>query len=65
MFKVNSADTINTLECLKETMTIFRIPNIIISDNSSCFTSHEFSKFCTYFSIKHFTILPYNPASNR
>ena len=40
------------------------IPNSIVSDNGSSFTSSEFQNFCKMKGIKHYTSAPYKPASD-
>ena len=40
------------------------IPNSIVSDNGSSFTSSEFQNFCKMIGIKHYTCAPYKPAGN-
>ena len=39
-------------------------PHVIISDNSSSFTSKEFSKFSALNGIKHVRCVPYHPFWN-
>ena len=40
------------------------IPEIIVSDNGSVFTSKEFQQFAQMNGFKHVTTAPYHPASN-
>ena len=39
----------------------FSVPDVIVSDNASCFVSREFSKFCFKWGIRHVTTTPYYP----
>ena len=39
------------------------IPEIIVSDNGSVFTSKEFQQFVQMNGIKHVTTAPYHPGS--
>ncbi|XP_008182275.1 uncharacterized protein K02A2.6-like [Acyrthosiphon pisum] len=64
VFEVDNADTFNTLEKLKETFARFGLPDTIVSDNGTPFTSNEFSQFCETNGIKHLTSPPFHPASN-
>ena len=40
------------------------LPEIIISDNGTAFTSNEFQEFTSKNSIRHIKTAPYHPASN-
>ena len=53
-----------TVERLRETFSTHGLPEIIVSDNGSNFTSKEFETFLKLNGIKHITTAPYHPASN-
>lgn len=40
---------------------IMGIPNTIKTDNGPAYSSYSFSTFCSQWSIKHITGIPYNP----
>jgi len=49
---------------LRETFVRFGIPDQIVSDNGTQFTSQEFQEFCKFNGIKHTTSSVYHPRSN-
>lgn len=61
---VDSQTTQLTLRKLRETFAICGLPQTIVSDNGSCFTSHEFEEFCRQNGIKHARSSPFHPSSN-
>ena len=42
----------------------YGIPEQLISDNGTQFTSHEFAEFAKQNGIKHILVAPYHPRSN-
>jgi len=52
------------IEELRDKFSQFGIPETIVTDNGSCFTSAEFELFLEKNGVKHFTTAPYHPASN-
>ncbi len=61
---VPSSSSAVTIEALHTMFAQHGIPNSIVSDNGSSFTSSEFQNFCKMNGIKHYTSAPYKPASN-
>ena len=61
---VNNATTATTIEQLLNVFTTHGLPNTIVSDNGSVFTSDEFSNFMKQNGIEHIRTSPYHPASN-
>ncbi len=53
-----------TIKCLRDMIARFGIPEIIVSDNGTSFTSEEFKTFVEKNGIRHKTTAPYHPATN-
>ena len=65
--EVHIASTITseiTIEHLRRTFSTHGIPDTIVSDNASCFTSNVFIHFCKMNGIKYITSAPYHPFMN-
>ena len=61
---VNSATSHATIEKLKSVFATHGLPEVLVSDNGTAFTSEEFSAFMRRNGIQHLTSAPYHPASN-
>ena len=61
---VTSATTQVTIEQLRGLFAIHGLPQTIVSDNGTCFTSSEFKHFVTRNNIQHITSPAYHPSSN-
>lgn len=61
---ITAANSINTIEKLRVMFATHGLPEIIVLDNGTAFTSAEFKEFTTWNRIRHITTAPYNPASN-
>ena len=53
-----------TIEKLRVAFAAHGLPEVIVSDNGSAFTSDEFGEFVKRNGITHITSAPYHPASN-
>ena len=53
-----------TVSKLRHIFCTHGIPDIIVSDNGTAFTSEEFKDFITKNGIRHITSAPYHPATN-
>ena len=60
----NSATSAITIDKLRNTFATFGLPEILVTDNGSNFTSTEFEEFLKSNGIRHTRTAPYHPASN-
>ena len=61
---VNTARTEATVEKLRATFATHGLPEMLVSDNGSVFTSGAFREFLQKNGIQHVTSAPYHPSSN-
>ena len=61
---VSSATTETTFEKLRTTFATQGLPEVLVSDNGSVFTSEDFKVFTRRNGIRHVTYAPYHPLSN-
>ncbi|PIO53421.1 hypothetical protein TELCIR_25244 [Teladorsagia circumcincta] len=61
---MTATTSIATLRELRRLFAQFGLPQIIVSDNGTQFTSVEFQDFCRNNGIKHVRSPPYHPQSN-
>ena len=60
-----SSSTANaTIEKLRVTFATLGLPETVVTDNGSAFTSAEFQEFMHQNGVKHIRTAPYHPASN-
>ena len=52
------------IEELRTLFARFGLPEMIVSDNGTCFVSREFEEFLRNNGVKHTTSAPYHPSSN-
>ena len=64
IFVMNKADASNTIERLRRVFSIFGLPEHIVSDNGSQFTSEEFKEFLDKNDIQHTKTPTNHPATN-
>ena len=62
---VNSATSHATIEKLQSVFATHGLPEVLVSDNGTVFTSEEFSAFMRRNGIQHLTSALYHPTSNR
>lgn len=61
---MKTASSATTIEKLRAMFAIHGLPDTIVSDNASIFTSEEFANFTKFNGIKHVKAAPFHPASN-
>jgi hypothetical protein len=61
---VNSATSQSTIQQLRTLFATHGLPEMLVTDNGSVFTSAEFHEFTQRNGIKHVKTAPYHPASN-
>ena len=64
VFPTTSSTSTTVMEILRQVFSRFRIPEVLVSDNGSCFASAEFESFLKENGVKHITSTPYHPACN-
>eukprot|EP00731_Ephydatia_muelleri_P009634 Em0005g220a len=64
VFQLNEATSGTTITALMATFSRFGLPEIIVTDNGSQFTSDQFKTFCDENGIRHVRVAPYHPSSN-
>lgn len=61
---MNSITTQNTIKILRKIFASFGIPRVLVSDNGTQFTSHDFQTFLKMNGILHKRSAPFHPATN-
>ena len=61
---VNSATAQATIKHLRAIFARFGLPEVVVTDNGTCFTSSEFQEFTQRNNIQHVQTAPYLPSSN-
>ena len=64
IYPMSSTTIFKTIEVLRHIFSSYGIPEQLVSDNGSQFTSEEFADFVKSNGIKHIRTAPYRPSSN-
>lgn len=64
VFVVKSTSSQAAIKPLRSLFATFGIPDSIVSDNATVFTSDEFKKFMDNNLIRHIRVAPFHPSSN-
>ncbi len=63
-FVTNGATSQVVIELSRTLFAQFGIPEVVVTDNGSCFVSEDFGTFLVTIGIKHVTSAPYHPSTN-
>ena len=61
---VSNATSYTTIEQLRTLFATHGIPEVLVTDNGTPFTSTEFSEFTRNNGIRHVRVSPFHPSSN-
>ena len=61
---VSSATSSSTIEQLRSLFSVHGLPEVLLTDNGTVFTSSEFEEFMKKNEIRHVKSAPFHPASN-
>ncbi|CAB0000711.1 unnamed protein product [Nesidiocoris tenuis] len=61
---VKSVQSSETIRVLDQLFSSFGLPEMVVSDNGTSFTSHDFQSYMKAQGIKHITSAPNHPSSN-
>lgn len=61
---MKTATSATTIEKLRAMFAVHGLPDTIVSDNGSVFTSTEFAEFTKFNGIRHVKVAPFHPSSN-
>ncbi|XP_055701773.1 uncharacterized protein K02A2.6-like [Phlebotomus papatasi] len=64
IFRTKSTTSQDTIKILQEIFSRFGLPEVLVSDNGTQFTSTQFSEFCKSGGINHIRTCVYSPSSN-
>ena len=64
IYEVPSTATEHIIEKLRTSFAVQGLPDSIVSNNATSFTSREFQEFARGNGIRHTTSAPYHPSSN-
>ncbi|KAI4890378.1 hypothetical protein NFI96_005277, partial [Prochilodus magdalenae] len=63
-YPLKSSTSQITIEKLRQSFSVFGLPQVLVSDNGPCFTSTEFETFMKQNGIRHVKSAPFHPSTN-
>lgn len=63
-YPTDSATSTKVIDISRTLFAQFGLPEVLVTDNGSCFVSEEFETFLAKNGIKHVTSAPFHPATN-
>ena len=63
-FPINSSTSAIVIDRLRTVFAQFGLPEMVVTDNGTCFVSDVFEQFLQLNGVKHTTSAPYHPSSN-
>ena len=64
VYPKNACTSTATIEKLQQSLAVHGLLETVVTDNGTCFTSHEFSVFMRHNGDKHIDSAPYHPSTN-
>ena len=64
VYPMNACTSTATIEKLQQSLAVHGLLETVVTDNGTCFTSHEFSVFMRHNGDKHIDSAPYHSSTN-
>ena len=64
VYPMNACTSTATIEKLRQSFAVHELPETVVTDNGTCFTSDEFSVFTRHHGINRIKSAPYHTSTN-